>query len=112
MPGQPAGPAGGGQFRIGFQAGSRQQQCPWRHEFGTDLPGGSPCAAAVALTVSAAAIAAIGLRPATPALITGAITWLILTGRRDLAPVPQPTARASGGQRPRPRRDWKKRKEP
>jgi len=38
------------------------------------------------LAVSAAAVAAIGLRPASPALMTGALTWLVLTGRRDLAP--------------------------
>ncbi|HTP14386.1 MAG TPA: hypothetical protein VMK13_00950 [Streptosporangiaceae bacterium] len=41
------------------------------------------------LAVGATAAAAIGLQPATPALITGAITWLILTGRRDLAPAPR-----------------------
>jgi hypothetical protein len=27
-----------------------------------------------------------GARPATPALITGALTWLVLTARHDLAP--------------------------
>ena len=30
-----------------------------------------------------AVFAVAGTRPATPALITGALTWLILTGRRD-----------------------------
>jgi curved DNA-binding protein CbpA len=35
---------------------------------------------------SAAAVAAAGSQPAVPALITGALTWLLLTGRQDLAP--------------------------
>ena len=41
-------------------------------------------AVVVAVGVTAAAVA--GWAPATPALITGAITWLLLTGRHDLAP--------------------------
>jgi curved DNA-binding protein CbpA len=43
-------------------------------------------AAAAAAGVAAVLIA--GARPATPALITGAVTWLALTARRDLAPPP------------------------
>ncbi len=35
---------------------------------------------------SAAAAAAAGTQPAGPALITGAVTWLVLTARHDLAP--------------------------
>jgi hypothetical protein len=35
---------------------------------------------------SAAAVAAAGSQPAVPALITGALTWLLLTARQDLAP--------------------------
>jgi curved DNA-binding protein CbpA len=35
---------------------------------------------------SAAAVAVAGSRPAGPALVTGAVTWLLLTARRDLAP--------------------------
>jgi hypothetical protein len=30
--------------------------------------------------------ALVGSAPATPALITGAVTWLLLTARSDLAP--------------------------
>lgn len=37
---------------------------------------------------SAVAIAAAGSQPAVPALITGALTWLLLTARQDLAPPP------------------------
>jgi hypothetical protein len=37
---------------------------------------------------SAAAVAVAGSRPAGPALVTGAVTWLLLTARRDLAPPP------------------------
>jgi hypothetical protein len=36
--------------------------------------------------VSAAAVAVAGRAPATPAVITGALTWLVLTARHDLAP--------------------------
>jgi len=46
----------------------------------------------LALRVAAVAAASLGCvlaagaRPATPALITGALTWLVLTARHDLAP--------------------------
>ena len=39
-----------------------------------------------AATASTAAVVAGGWHPATPALITGALTWLVLTARHDLAP--------------------------
>jgi hypothetical protein len=48
--------------------------------------------ARLALRIAAAAAASIGVafvagaRPATPALITGVVTWLALTARHDLAP--------------------------
>jgi curved DNA-binding protein CbpA len=38
--------------------------------------------------LSAAAVAAAGWQPATLAIITGCLTWLVLTGRGDLAPPP------------------------
>jgi curved DNA-binding protein CbpA len=41
--------------------------------------------AAAALAVCTAAAAVAGGTPAAPALITGALTWLIVTGRGDLA---------------------------
>ena len=40
----------------------------------------------IAAAVGAAAVAVGGFQPATPALITGAVTWLLLTARHDLAP--------------------------
>jgi len=43
---------------------------------------------AVVAAVSATAIAVAGRAPATPALIAGVLTWLVLTARRDLAPPP------------------------
>ncbi len=36
--------------------------------------------------VGALAVAAVGWQPASVAIITGALTWLLLTGRGDLAP--------------------------
>jgi hypothetical protein len=43
---------------------------------------------AVAVALSAAALTVAGSAPAGPALVTGAVTWLVLTARRDLAPIP------------------------
>ncbi|HUY46533.1 MAG TPA: DnaJ domain-containing protein [Streptosporangiaceae bacterium] len=40
----------------------------------------------IAGAVSAGAAAVAGFQPATPALIVGALTWLLLTARHDLAP--------------------------
>jgi curved DNA-binding protein CbpA len=40
----------------------------------------------IAAAVSAGAAAVAGTQPATPALIVGAITWLVITARNDLAP--------------------------
>jgi hypothetical protein len=42
----------------------------------------------VAAAVGAVAVAVDGFQPATPAVITGAVTWLLLTARHDLAPRP------------------------
>ncbi len=42
----------------------------------------------IAVALSAVAVAVAGSQPATPALITGALTWLLLTARHDLAPPP------------------------
>lgn len=41
---------------------------------------------AAAAAVSAGVAVVAGTRPATPALITGVLTWLVLTARHDLAP--------------------------
>jgi DnaJ domain len=41
---------------------------------------------AIAAVVSAGVAIVGGAQPATPALIAGAATWLLLTGRHDLAP--------------------------
>jgi len=40
----------------------------------------------IAAAASAAAVAAAGPHPAAPALVTGILTWLLLTARHDLAP--------------------------
>jgi hypothetical protein len=41
---------------------------------------------AIVAAVSATAVILAGHAPATPAVITGALTWLVLTARHDLAP--------------------------
>jgi len=40
----------------------------------------------IAAAVSAGAAAVAGTQPATPALVVGAVTWLVITARNDLAP--------------------------
>ena len=40
----------------------------------------------IVAAVGAASASLVGFAPATPALICGAVTWLVLTARRDLAP--------------------------
>jgi len=40
----------------------------------------------IAAAVSVVAVTVAGAQPAAPALITGALTWLLLTARHDLAP--------------------------
>lgn len=40
----------------------------------------------IAALVSAGVVIVAGTQPATPALIVGIATWLVLTGRHDLAP--------------------------
>jgi curved DNA-binding protein CbpA len=52
-------------------------------------PGRLALRALAAAVASAAAVAAAGSQPAEPALITGALTWLLLTSRQDLAPPPE-----------------------
>ena len=49
-------------------------------------PGRLALRVAAAAAVSAGVALVAGPRPATPALITGAATWLVLTARHDLAP--------------------------
>ena len=44
--------------------------------------------AAASLLLCAAVLAVTGSRPAGPALVTGVLTWLVLTARSDLAPGP------------------------
>ena len=49
-------------------------------------PGRLLVRVAIAAVVSAGVAIVAGTRPATPALIVGVATWLLLTGRHDLAP--------------------------
>jgi curved DNA-binding protein CbpA len=57
--------------------------------FGWRLRGGRPgrlaLRLAAAVAVSGVAVLAVGWQPATDAVIAGACTWLVLTGRQDLA---------------------------
>jgi len=56
-------------------------------------PGRLAARVAVAVALSAAALAVAGRTPAGPALVTGAVTWLVCTARRDLAPSPAAAGR-------------------
>jgi curved DNA-binding protein CbpA len=51
-------------------------------------PGRLALRLAVVAAASTAAFAVAGWMPATPALIAGVLTWLLLTARHDLAPPP------------------------
>jgi curved DNA-binding protein CbpA len=57
----------------------------------------------IAVALSAMAVAVAGSEPATPALITGALTWLLLTARHDLAPPPDHHPPAERPAEPSPR---------
>jgi hypothetical protein len=77
-------------------AGRAGQRQPWRRAHAgparllARVRQGRPVLLALRLAivaaVSATAVAVAGRAPATPALITGALTWLVLTARHDLAP--------------------------
>ncbi len=49
-------------------------------------PGRLTLRFAAVVAAGVAAVAAAGAQPGTPAVITGAVTWLILTARHDIAP--------------------------
>ena len=74
------GAAGGRRPRLGLA------RLPARVRHGR--PARLALRLAVVAAVSAAAVAVDGWMPATPALITGVLTWLLLTARHDLAPPP------------------------
>ncbi len=61
-------------------------------------PGRLALRALAAAAASAAAVAAAGSQAAVPALITGALTWLLLTARHDLAPPPAKPRSGGGAQ--------------
>src|SRR5262245_13169699 len=76
--------------------GQAQRGVRWLAAQAASLPGrisaGRPwrltMRVGVAGALSAAALTVAGSAPAGPALVTGAVTWLVLTARRDLAPGP------------------------
>jgi hypothetical protein len=82
----------------GGGAGRRSSVTPWfsglrsgrAARCAARVRGGRPRRLAVrvlaTLAASALAVAAAGFHPAAPALVTGAVTWLACTARRDLAP--------------------------
>ncbi len=72
--GPPPHPAGAGQAA----------DLVWRISHGR--PWRLAARVAAALGLCAAALAVAGRLPAGPALVTGALTWLALTARRDVAP--------------------------
>lgn len=77
-------PTGRGSQRRWRRAPASLARLPARVRRGRPLLLALRVAAVAA--VSATAVAVAGPAPATPALITGAITWLLLTARHDLAP--------------------------
>ncbi len=94
MPGGRAGDAVAGGWRAA--GGSVKAGISWRLPAAVRLaarvrrgrPGRLALRVLAAAVASAAAWAAAGSGPAGPALVTGAVTWLLLTARQDLAPPP------------------------
>jgi hypothetical protein len=58
----------------------------WWSRIRDGRPGRLSLRIAAATAASLGCVLAAGARPATPALITGALTWLLLTARHDLVP--------------------------
>lgn len=79
----PAPPPGSGQQDARRLAG---QAARLPRRIGAGRPWRLAARIAVAAALSVAALAIAGSRPAGPALVTGALTWLVLTARRDLSP--------------------------
>jgi len=90
------GSRGGGSLSVPQAPAGRGDQGRWRWAAAglARLPArvrqGRPLLLALRLAavaaLSATVVAVAGSAPATPALITGALTWLLLTARHDLAP--------------------------
>jgi hypothetical protein len=80
----PHGPAGRGDQPRWRRAAASLARLAARVRQGRPLLLALRVAAVAA--VSATVVAVAGPAPATPALITGALTWLLLTARHDLAP--------------------------
>jgi DnaJ domain len=95
-----ARPAGSGRRRAGprrWPSASGRARRRWRPAAGllasrcwSRVRRGRPARLALRITVAGAVSLGValiaGARPATPALITGVLTWLALTARHDLAP--------------------------
>jgi hypothetical protein len=80
----PYGPAGQGDQRRWRRASAGLARLPARVRHGRPLLLALRLAAVAAVSTTVVAVA--GSAPATPALITGALPWLLLTARHDLAP--------------------------
>jgi hypothetical protein len=63
-------------------------------------PGRLALRLAAAVAVSVLVVVIAGWQPATPALMVGALTWLICTARQDLAPRPVPARPERAARRP------------
>jgi len=85
LTGQPGPQPGGRRWTLRWASG-QAAELAWRIRRGRPWRLAARVTAAVAL--SAAVLALTGSRPAGPALVTGVLTWLVRTARRDLAPGP------------------------
>jgi curved DNA-binding protein CbpA len=86
---RPPAPSAAGPPAAGLSTGARARLRTKARTLTTRLQHGRPARlllrVVIAVVVSAGVAAVAGLQPATPALIVGAATWLLLTGRHDLA---------------------------
>ncbi len=86
------GPPRPGRARPGWARSPAASPSPGAARLLSRIRRGRPARLALRVLIAAAvgtvAAAVAGFQPATPALITGAVTWLLLTARHDLAPPP------------------------
>jgi len=84
-----AGPGSGATRRSGAVADGPRDNGALAGRWSWRVRRGRPVRLVLRVVIAAAAILGVilvaGTRPATPALITGALTWLALTARHDVA---------------------------
>jgi len=83
---QPDTPARSAPARLRPGGVRLRSWSPWLGRIRRGRPAMLALRVLIAAAIAGASVAVAGWQPATPALITGALTWLLCTARHDLAP--------------------------